>query len=196
MGGAIGLLWVSNLAVAILLLVQRFHDPILAWALRFSLIVALAGMAVAFFMPQPTPSQEAQLDATGQSQFIGAHSVGVDDGGPGLPIVGWSTVGGDLRVPHFVGIHALQALPLVAWVLMIVPAPWLAVRDRARLMIIAGVGALGVVVLLLWQAQRGQSVIAPDATTLLAAGAGAAMLGLAALAVVLNARRQAAPASA
>jgi hypothetical protein len=190
MGGAIGLLWVSNLAIAILLLVQRFRNPILAWALRFSLIVALVGMAVAFFMPQPSPSQEAQLEATGQSQFIGAHSVGVDDGGPGLPIVGWSTVGGDLRVPHFVGIHALQALPLVAWLLMALPAAWLTVRDRSRLMIVAGVGGLGVVILLLWQALRGQSVIAPDATTLLAAGGGLVALGVAALAVVLNARRR------
>ena len=46
----------------------------------------------------------------------GAHWVNAPatDAG-GLPLVNWTRNGGDLRVAHFFGVHALQAVPLVGW---------------------------------------------------------------------------------
>lgn len=41
---------------------------------------------------------------------------GVRSDATGLPIFGWSTTGGDLRVPHFFGTHLLQILPVVGWI--------------------------------------------------------------------------------
>jgi hypothetical protein len=47
----------------------------------------------------------------------GQSVVGVAPEGPGLPVVNWSTTGGDFRVAHFLGIHALQIFPIAGWLI-------------------------------------------------------------------------------
>jgi hypothetical protein len=59
----------------------------------------------------------------------GSHTVGSADGGPGLPFVNWSVIAGDLRIAHFIAIHAIQIVPLFAYILsQMTPIP--AVRQR------------------------------------------------------------------
>ena len=54
---------------------------------------------------------------------------------------------------------------------------------------VAGLGYLGLLALLTWQALRGQSVVAPDAATLAALGALVGCTALSAMAVVAHASR-------
>jgi len=169
MGMLIVAVWVLNLATAVLLIGQRFPDPVFAWGLRLGVLISFVGMGLAFVMANS-----------------GAHSVGVPDGGAGLPIVGWSTTGGDLRASHFIGMHALQLLPLAGWALS---RPELLGRRRVgegqRLALVWTVGLLylGIVLVLFWQALRGESIVAPGRETLSVLGG---LLGMAAVAVGLS----------
>lgn len=170
MGVTIGVFYLGVLAAAVLLLIQRVGDRALTWTLRLGLLIAMVGMALGFLMVMPTDAQIAADEG-----IAGAHSVGVEDGGPGMPVTGWSTTGGDLRIPHFVGMHALQLLPLLLFVLTRF------VRDegaRLRLMVVAAATYAAVLALVTWQALRGQPLVHPDAATLVAAGLIAAVAAI------------------
>jgi len=167
MGVAILAQWMAGIAVAVALCRQRFDDVALGWALRFGMIISVAGAGMGGLMTQPTGAQLAAARATHHIEVAGAHTVGGPDGGPGLPGTKWSTEHGDLRVPHFLGLHAMQALPAISLLLMRTRRR-MSVEDRARLVRVAGGSYATLTALLLRQALRGQSVVAPDAVMLTA----------------------------
>ncbi|HLL75376.1 MAG TPA: hypothetical protein VK421_08915 [Pyrinomonadaceae bacterium] len=111
------------------------------WGIRLGLLIFLLASLEGFAMVR-----------------LHAHSVGVADGGPGLPLINWSTRGGDLRIAHFVGLHALQALPLVGYLFS---SPRVAERIRNPANWVKAIGVLYAVVslLLFLQALSGTPLI-------------------------------------
>jgi hypothetical protein len=156
MGVVIMLQTAVTIAVAVAVWRQRFADPALGWALRVGVVLTLAGALVGPLMTRPTPAQRARAaEAAGRMPIAGAHTVGAPDGGPGLPVTGWSTSHGDLRVPHFVGLHAWQALPLFVAVALRGRSE----RTRVRLALAAGVAYAALFAALLLQALRGMPLL-------------------------------------
>ena len=70
--------------------------------------------------------------------------------GPGLPLTGWSVTGGDLRVAHFLGVHAQQVLPLVGYLLGVAGG-----RHASAAVALASAAYLGLVGLALARAYAG-----------------------------------------
>jgi hypothetical protein len=163
MGVAIMVQTLVSVSVAVVLWRHRFAERSLGWALRLGMTLTILGAFTGPLMTTPTATQLADARAGAPMTLAGAHTVGAPDGGPGLPLTGWSREHGDVRVPHFVGLHAIQALALLAVGLRRWRRPE-AVRTRAVLVGAASYAAL--FFLLLWEALRGQSVVAPDAMAL------------------------------
>jgi hypothetical protein len=156
MGLAIFAQTAASVAVAVALWRQRFADRAFGWALRLGMTLTIVGALTGGLMTRPTEAQLAEANASGRITLAGAHTVGAPDGGPGLPITGWSTQHGDLRVAHFVGLHALQVLPI----LTLVTFRGRGERARLRLTLAAVAVYVLVFVTLLAQALRGVPLVA------------------------------------
>ena len=166
MGAAIAILWLASGAIAIALFRQKFQNPAWGWLLRLGMLITVIGSAAGGLMIRMTPQQSAAARMTHSVRTVGSHTVGAPDGGPGIAGVGWSTQHGDLRVPHFFGLHGLQIIPFAGW-FIIRRRRLEATRQTGFAFAIAG-SYLGLLAILTWQALRGQSVIDPDPVTLAA----------------------------
>ena len=110
------------------------------WGIRLGFVLFILGSAIGGAM-------------------IGAksHNIGVATGEAGLPFVNWSVLGGDLRIAHFLGLHALQIIPLAGYVLS-QSKPAKSGWATAGVVVIALVYSL-IVNGLYQQAMSGQSVV-------------------------------------
>jgi hypothetical protein len=167
MGLGIMVFWGFALVAAVVMLRQNIGSRSFTWSLRLGLIVVLIGFAQGFLMTGPNNLQLAALQSGQKLDLVGAHTVNsIRDGGPGIPFLGWSTNHGDLRVGHFIGIHAIQLIPLLGLFLMRRRESWLTESHRVGLVWVGAIGYLGLVGLITWQALRDQSIISPDALTI------------------------------
>jgi hypothetical protein len=165
MGLAIVIQTVTSVAVAIALWRQRFDDAALGWALRLGMAMTIVGAGTGGLMTRPTAEQLAQAQVTHTMAISGAHTIGAPDGGPGLPVTGWSAEHGDGRVAHFAGLHALQAMLLI---FLAVSRRRRSEGTRVRLIAVGAASYASLFAILLWQGLRGQALIDPDAATIAA----------------------------
>jgi hypothetical protein len=165
MGVSIVCIWFGMLVLTVLLFRQSFAGSAWGWSLRLGMILALVGTGSGALMTVPNSRQLVEAHVTGRLSVAGGHTVGAPDGGPGLPVTGWSADHGDLRIAHFLGMHGLQVLPLLAWG-MARRWPPADTRTQRNVIFTAATSYLALFGLILQQAFRGQSIAQPDRVTL------------------------------
>jgi len=143
LGGLGSLVLISAILVQGLMIARQRVIPI-APALRFGLV---AGAVIAF---------AATLITAGYLAANGGHWVGgVPSDAGGVPLLGWSRTGGDLRVAHFFALHAQQAMPALGLLAVALGRP----NARAAIAVSAA-AYVGLVAFTFVQALRGLPFLA------------------------------------
>lgn len=147
---------VSTVLLFVHVLRERQLPPVIRVTLSWALLVTIVGFlpGVIMLLPGSIPGGLAN------HQIFDGHTIGYPDGGPGIPYLGWSTVAGDLRVAHFVGIHALQLIPLFG-LLISQLFPLLNSQKQKSLVSIFSLCYLSMILLLTVQALGAESCFSP-----------------------------------
>ncbi|MBA2612157.1 MAG: hypothetical protein H0U95_09305 [Bacteroidetes bacterium] len=100
MGLVITIVILSVLYIGILFFTQKIFSTtsIVIWSIRLSIIVTVIFSFEGFLM----------------GSYL-KHTIGAEDGTKGLPVLNWSRTNGDLRVAHFLGLHAIQVIPIISY---------------------------------------------------------------------------------
>ena len=84
-----------------------------------------------------------------------SQTIGGLDGNHGIPILNWSKKFGDPRIAHFIGMHALQVIPLISFYVL----------KNTKLTIALGVLYFALAVFTLVQALQGKSLFKSKSST-------------------------------
>jgi hypothetical protein len=133
MAVAITIVTLYTAYICVLFFKQDFPDlpSHFVWAIRFGILLFVVFAFEGFLMG---------------SRML--HTIGGPDGGPGIPVLNWSSKFGDARVAHFVGMHALQVLPLLSFYVL----------KNTKITVIAIVLYIALAVFTLVQALNGRPV--------------------------------------
>ena len=147
----------STIFISLMILFQKQNEFNLKLALALGSVNTAVGMGLAYLMTWPSAAQLANYQG-----IAGAHAVGVSDGGPGLPFLGWSTVAGDLRVGHFFGLHSIQVAAILLALSLLIPFAF-----RVPLILVGNLSWLGFVGLVTWQSLRAEPFSSPSELTII-----------------------------
>lgn len=102
MGLSIVVILIHTIFISTFFFTQKQFDASdeMILAIKLSLIVMIIFMLEGFLMTS-----------------LLKHTIGAADGTQGIPVLNWSKNYGDLRVAHFFGMHALQIIPVLTFVL-------------------------------------------------------------------------------
>jgi hypothetical protein len=125
------------------ILLARVREVPIAPAFRLSLVLGAFVSFAATVIIATTLSQ-------GSGHWVGAPHTDVG----GLPLLGWSRTGGDLRVAHFWALHSHQLLPLAGWAVV-----QTGMRGKRMAVLALTAAYIGLIVFTFLQALSGQPFI-------------------------------------
>jgi len=133
---------------------SEYMDDIIFKGIQVGVIITFLTMPFAFTMPQPSKTQLQEI-IKNKSQvglIIGSHTVNEKDPTQTIPLTGWAKTGGDLRIAHFLGLHALQIIPILS---ILLNGMSLSIPNKKNILRAIGLFYFLFVVMVLIQALKG-----------------------------------------